>query len=56
MAAIKEYEASKLKVIEQKVGKLATVRLLSHSALPFLSTDDYRHVNSMNLVSTSTKF
>ena len=56
LAAINEYEASKRKIIEHKVGKPVTVRQLSHSALPFSYTNDFRHVSPMDNVSTSTKF
>ena len=47
LAAIKEYEASKWKVIGQKVGKPAKVKQLRHPASPFIYTDDLRRASSM---------
>ena len=47
LAAIKEYEASKWKVIGQKVGKPAKVDQRCHSASPFLYADSLRRASSM---------
>lgn len=47
LAAIKEYETNKWKVIGQKVGKPAKVGQLSHSASPSMCADGLRRASSM---------
>ena len=47
LAAIKEYEASKWKVIGQKVGKPAKVDQSDPSTWPFVYADHLRRASSM---------
>ena len=47
LAAIKEYEASKWKVIGQKVGKPAKVDQPAYSTWPFVCADRLRRASSM---------
>ena len=54
LAAIKEYEASKWKVIGQKVGKPAKVSKSTYCSL--IETDDTRHASNMPKSILAVKF
>ena len=56
LAAIKEYEASKWKVIGQKVGKPAKVDYSSLFTSPLVYTDDLRRASSMRRRISGARF